>query len=67
MYQTIGHKGGFVQLSYFGNVERIEAWSHGDKLGEYRTVAAAKGAITKAHKAWIAARNSEHYAYLNKA
>ena len=61
MFQTIGHKGGFVQISTLGNVSRIEAWSHGEKLGEYRTIAGAKGAVTRAHKQWLAMRNADHY------
>lgn len=50
MFQTIGYKGGFVQLSYLGNKEKITAQSHCDFLGTFATIAAAKRAITINHK-----------------
>jgi len=62
MFQTIGHKGGFVQLSTFGNTTNITAWCHGERLGDYKTVSGAKSAITRSHKQWLADRNSEHHA-----
>lgn len=46
MFQTIGHKGGFVHLSYLDNKEKITAQLHCDFLGTFATIAAAKRAIT---------------------
>ena len=61
MFQTINHPGGFVQLSTFGNVTTIKAWSHGNLLGDkYATVGAAKTAITKFHKRWLRVYAAEH-------
>lgn len=54
-----------MQIAVFGNVSRIEAYSHGAKLGEFRTVQGAKCALTRAHKAWISAMNSDALAYRN--
>lgn len=56
MFQTINHKsGGFVQITTVGNKSTIKAWSHGTLLGDhYKTVSGALGAITRAHKEWVA-------------
>ena len=53
MFQTINYTGGHIQLSTFGNTTTIKAWSHGDMLGTYKTIAAAKAAITRNHKQWV--------------
>lgn len=63
MFQTIGHKsGGFIQCSTFGNNTRIQAWSHGELLGDhYKTVAGASAAITRHHNAWVTERSRDHH------
>jgi len=62
MFQTIDQKGGFVQLSTFGNITTIKAWSHGELLGDkYTTIAGAKAAITRHHKAWVRDRQRGHH------
>lgn len=67
MFQTIGHKGGFVQISSFGGKETIQAWSHGELLGDkYTTVTGAKTAITRANRKWLQERNAEHMASLQE-
>jgi len=64
MFQTIGHKTGFVQVSTFGNLSSIEAWCHGDNLGKYKSISAAKRAITLSHKKWINKRQNDHQVYI---
>ena len=67
MFQTIGAKGGFIQLSTFGNKTTIEAWCGQERLGShYTTVAGARGAITKAHRAWRRKADAEHHASLHE-
>lgn len=68
MFNTIEHKGGFVQVSYFGNLRTIKAWCHGDLLGDhYTSVSGAKAAITRAHKEWVASRDNDHRAFMREA
>jgi len=63
MFQTIGYKGGFVQIATFGNNSRIEAFSHGERLGPFKSVSGAKCAITRAHKQWVRDFQAECAAY----
>lgn len=60
MFQTITHTGGHIQLSTFGNTTTIKAWTHGDMLGTYKTIAAAKAAITRNHKQWLREGIQDH-------
>ena len=53
MFQTITVKGGFIQLTTIGSKTTIKAYMNGGELlgDKYITVAGAKGAITRRHKA----------------
>jgi hypothetical protein len=63
MFQTIGHKGGFIQLTTIGNKTTIKAYLNGGELlgDKYTTVAGAKAAITRRHKAWRREADSLHH------
>jgi len=70
MFQTLNHwvgraYAGHINLSYYPEIgQRIQAWSHGEFLGDhYKTVAGARCAITRAHRRWIVEFNSAGAAY----
>lgn len=61
--QTIGHKHGHINVTD----NTIAAWCHGKCLGDhYSTIAAAKGAITKAHKQWVNERTTDHHKFMQE-
>jgi len=53
-----------VHSTYERNVEKHRAQYRYTTLGEYRTLAAARGALTRAHNAALRERNREHMAAL---
>ena len=63
MFQTIAVTGGLIQLTTIGNKTTIKAYLNGGELlgDKYTTVAGAKGAITRRHKAWRREAYREHH------
>lgn len=56
---TFNYKGATITDYENGKVSLYVAY---EKIGEYRTVAAAKAAATRAFRAWRRAADSEHHA-----
>lgn len=63
MFHTIAHKsGGFVQISIVNGKETIRAWNSYKQIGDtYKTVPAAKAALTKEWKETMAYHAAEHH------
>lgn len=61
MHTTAYGNKGFVHSSYSLYSESHRAQSHGGEIiGEYKTLPAARRALTIAHKRWLRERNAEH-------
>lgn len=66
MFQTITYKCGHINLTNTTTFSKIEAWCHGEKLGTYKTIPAAKRAITIRHDTWVRERTDDHMSDLER-
>lgn len=62
MFQTIQYRPGcFIQLQYANGREYIRASCLGADLGEFRSLHAAKIAITRDRREYLAKRAADHH------
>jgi hypothetical protein len=63
---SIEYRGGVIHGPIGADRGEFTAWRHGALQGTYATLAAAKAALTRYERRYVAERTADHYAFMRR-